>query len=513
MATKLNIPLPSKGLVVDRPAEYADARSAASMRNMEINRNVLRKRLGSIALGATLGERIMRYFELQVGSVTRLIRVGLTKVEEYDQTSNAWTSVTSTPLAGSTDDTVDFAFPLLAGQKIAVFTNGSDAIRKLSITGNDAALGGTPPKAKYMQAFGPYLVLAYITDAGDTFYSRVQWCDTGDPENWNPVGSDAGSVDLLEDPEDITGMGVFGRSLTIHKANAIYVGQLVTTSDVFQFDRKPTGVGAAAGATIANIPSGEQIFLAADGIHLFNGITAPLIDSPIQEELRETMNPQYLYTSCAIFVEELDEYWVAVPIGNETRPTTIFKYNWRTKQIYKDDRPGNITLGLYLNQDNLLWSDFPVPFNSVTTRWNSRVLSSLNPVPIFGDSAGVSLKRTAISNDDGATAVDGYTDTKDFVAEDLGIPDIDAMMRWKGIELWAKGNSLKVYYSTDSGGSWNPITTLTLAADYPSDDAPLNVYFDVVSSKIRFRFRNNTAGQTFDLKKYQLEASQREARK
>ncbi len=79
MAIKLNIPLPSKGLVVDRPSEFVDERSAYNIRNMEFNRNIIRKRAGSSLLGASLGERVMRLFELQVGSETRLIRVGLTK--------------------------------------------------------------------------------------------------------------------------------------------------------------------------------------------------------------------------------------------------------------------------------------------------------------------------------------------------------------------------------------------------------------------------------------------------
>lgn len=162
--------------------------------------------------------------------------------------------ITGTPLTGTADDQVSVGFPLLAAEKIGVFTNGIDAIRKVGITGNVALLGGTPPIAKYCRAFGPYLVLGYITTGGNTYYSRIQWCDTGDCETW--VGGNAGSADLLEDPEDMTGIGIFGNFLTVHKQTSIYLGQLVTTSDVFRFDRKSTGVGCVAEATIANTPSG-----------------------------------------------------------------------------------------------------------------------------------------------------------------------------------------------------------------------------------------------------------------
>jgi len=386
MAIKLNIPLPSKGLVVDRPSEFVDERSAYNIRNMEFNRNIIRKRAGSSLLGASLGERVMRLFELQVGSETRLIRVGLTKTEDLTKSTSTWNDISSAPLTGTLDDAVSVSYPLLSAEKIAVFTNGIDPIRKVGITGDDAALGGTPPIAKFVRAFGPYLVIAYVTDGGDTYYSRIQWSDTDSCETWS--GGNAGSVNLLEDPDDITGMGVFGNFLTVHKATSIYLGQLVTTSDVFRFDRKSTGVGCVAEATIQNIPSGEQIFLGSDGIHIFNGITAPLIDSPIQDELRETINPGAVKRSNSVFVEELDEYWLAVPIGSDSDPSTIYKYNWRTQQIYRDDRPNCTAMSLYLNTTAVTWDSAVGTWDSQTKRWDSNDALALNKVIVFGNSDG-----------------------------------------------------------------------------------------------------------------------------
>jgi hypothetical protein len=511
MAIKLNIPLPSKGLVVDRPSEYVDERSAYNIRNMEFNRNIIRKRSGSSLLGSSLGERVMRLFELQVGSETRLIRVGLTKTEDLTKSTGVWNDISSAALTGTLDDAVSVAYPLLAAEKIAVFSNGIDPIRKVSITGDDANLGGTPPIARFLRAFGPYLVLAYITDGGNTYYSRVQWSDTDSCEVWS--GGNAGSVNLLEDPDDITGLGVFGNFLTVHKATSIYLGQLVTTSDVFRFDRKSTGVGCVAEATIQNIPSGEQIFLGADGIHLFNGITAPLIDSPIQDELRETINPGAVKRSNSVFVEELDEYWLAVPIGSDPDPSTIYKYNWRTRQIYRDDRPDCTAMSLYLNTTAVTWDSAVGTWDSQTKRWDSNDALALNKVLVFGNASGETHKRESGATTDGTSAIDSLWETKSFTAADFGIPDIDRMMRWKGLEVWALGSTVTVDYSIDNGESWTTATTLTLSSYYPSDSAPLNVYFDVVSSSIRFRFTNSADNETFTIKKYQIEATTREARK
>ena len=514
MPLKLNIPLPSLGLVVDRPGEYVDMRSAVNIKNMEFNRSIIRKRIGTSELGSTLGERVQRVFELQVGASTRLFRIGPSKVEVYNKSANTWGSVAGPVLTGTETDMVSYAFPVLSGEKIAVFTNAIDAIQKCGVSGSSAVLGGSPPKAKFVRNFGPYLVLASVVDGGTDYRARVQWPDTGDPESWTPgSGSNAGSQDLLEDEEDITGLGVFGGFLTVHKSNSIYLGQLVTTSDVFRFERRATGVGTCAEATIQNIPSGEQIFLAADGIHLFNGITAPLIDSPIQDELREEMNPGFLYKAQSVFVEELDEYWVAIVKGSETEPTTIYKYNWRTKQIYKDTRDDLTAMASFLNTEEDTWNDDDATWDSDTTRWDSSINLSLSPIVIFGFGDGVTTKRTSNSNDDNAVAVEAIWETKDFTAQDAGIKDIDRMMRWKGLELWMKGNSVKVYYSTDRGENFTLAGTYDLTSDYPSDDAPLPVYFDVVSSSLRLRFVNAVAGESMTLKKYQIEATPREARK
>jgi hypothetical protein len=356
------------------------------------------------------------------------------------------------------------------------------------------------------------LVLGYVTDTGTTYYSRVQWCDTGDPETWS--GGNAGSQDLIDDPEDMTGMGLMGSYLTVHKSNSIYLGQLDSSSSVFRFDRRATGAGAIAGATIQQIPSGQQIFLGSEGLHIFDGNTAPLIDAPIQDELRERLNPLYAYKSHAISVRELDEYWVAVPLDDETEPSTIYKYNWRSGQIYKDERSKLTAMGLYLNiGGDLTWDTIVGSWDDCSLRWSNELNSVLNPEIIFGNSEGITSNRTEDTYDDNGVENSSIWDTKDFVCEDFGISDINTMMRWKGGQIWAKGDSISLYYSIDSGENWILISKLSLNDDYPSDDSPLMFYFDVVSSKIRFRFRNDLSEEVFSIKKYQIEASQREVRK
>jgi hypothetical protein len=509
MKLKKGVPLPIQGLNTSAPGEYIDPRSTPDCSNMELNRSVIRKRLGTISLGASLSERVMAYSQLQLQSTIYVVRVGLTKVEVLNQSTRTWSSIASSVLTGSSTDRFDFAFPLLSGVKIMVFTNGLDAIRKFTGSGNDASLGGSPPKSLYCLAFRGYLLLAYVTSGGTTYPSRVQWSDTGAPETWG--SGNAGSVDLVQDEQDITGMEPFGDFVAVHKSNSIYVGYLVTTSDVFRFDRKATGVGAVARDSIKTLPTGEQAFLAGDGIHLFNGVTAPLLQSPIMDEMREQMNPQYISASVAVVVRELDEYWIAVPIGNDTTPSTIYKYNYRTGQVYKDTRTNLTAMSSYIKTTQLTWADKTGSWDSDITRWNDAINSTLNPTIIFGDSSGNTTERSAVNNDNG-TAISSYWVSKDFTIADLDKDEMGRLVRWTAVQIWAKGSTVAVEYSTDNGVSWTSIITLTLASTYPTDSAPLYGYFDVLSTQIRFRFSNAVAGESFTLEKFIIDASPREIR-
>ncbi len=509
---KLNIPIPNLGLVVDRPAEFVDARAISNCQNIAIKSNLISQKQGSVALGASLAERIMGMEELESGINTYLVRVGLTKVEVLNKAVPSWSSIANSALSGTQDQPVDFAFPVLAGVKTMVFTNNNDNIRKFNGTGNDADLGGSPPKSKYVLDFGGYLLLAHVIDGGGTTrFARVQWSDSGDPENWSTGNS--GSVDLLEDSLEITGINRFGDFVCVHKERSISLGQLVDTSEVFRFSRKETGSGTIANGSIQNLPDGTQIFLARDGLRLFNGVSTALIPSPIIDELRDSMNPEYVHLSTSVIVKDLDEYWVGIAIGSQTLPETIYKYNYRTGQVYKDPFTDMTAMALMKRTDAESWDSDSDSWDSDTTRWDSVTELALHRQVVYANEDGETFLRSTSAND-GGSAIDSIWDTKDFTVDDVAQGfNLGQLVRWKSIDLWAVGNAVTLYYSTDSGTSWVVIGTATLSSVYPGDEDPNISYFDVMSSKIRFRLRNSTLGESWTMKKFALEFNVRERRK
>lgn len=493
-----------KGLDTSKPAEYLNPENTPNAQNMRVYRDVLRKREGFTTLGDALGEYVMGGRQLLREGVTYHVRVGPSKVQLYS--GGAWGSIAGAALTAANTDPIDFATPLLSGKRILAITNFIDAIQKYTGTGNTAVLGGTPPNCKYMTEYKDYLLLAYISTGGSTFPTRTQWCDTANPENWSTGNS--GNKDLNDDNEDITGVKLFGEYAAVHKKSSIYLGYLVTTSSVFQFDRKATGAGTINHATVQTLPSGDQAFLALDGIRLFNGTTAPNIGMQVTDELRESMNFSYIKRAWSLLVPELDEYWCGIPIGSSQVGDTVYKYNYKTGVVHKDIKANAVSAWRYANITSVTWNDVATAWDSYTPRWDETSSGTDTLIPIIGDSAGLTTYRDTTVNNDSGSAIDAFFETKDFEADMKG-----QLARWLQMEVWARGNTVTISYSTDGGQTWSGESTLTLTSDYPTDDAPQIYYLDAVSTKIRFKFRNLTAGSSFTLKQFIIGYKNREARK
>lgn len=486
--------LPVEGLDFTIPAEYIGDRFSPNNQNFRAYRGLLRKRNGSSAFGATLGERVMAGREFNREGTLFNIRIGLDEIERYDSGSSAWVNIHGTVLTGGIEDLVDTAVPLLSGKRILVITNGIDNMRQWTGTGNTTDLGGSPPVARFIQEYKTYLVAANIAGGVDVT-QRVQWSDTAQPNVWS--GGNSGAVDLIEDGDDITALTVFSDFLCVHKRSSIYLGSLVSSGQVFRFERKNTRVGTVASNSIVNLPTGEQIFLATDGLRVFNGIQAPLIDAPINDEIRESLNPNHANKAWGVLVRELDEVWIGVPLGSQEVGETVYRFNYLTRRCFKDSR-ANINAAWRFTQGATFtsWDDTPGTWDSQTTIWNEGSLNPSFPVVMFGDTTGITTSDDDTALDDNGTDINAFFESKDFESDFKG-----QLSRWQRMELWARGASVDIDYSTDRGETWTFIDTYPLSSSFPTDAAPINVWFDVVSTKIRFRFRSESDG-LLDIKQF-----------
>ncbi len=482
-----------QGLDVEKPADYISDRAASNVQNLYVDRSLLTKRLGTVIRGSTIGGsdlEIMQGIEFNREGTLFNVRIGRDNVEYYDSGASSWTDITgASTLTGTADDLVSVAIPMLSGKRILCLSNGIDTIKKWTGSGNLAALGGSPPVAKFIQEYKTYLFAANIQGGVDVS-QRVQWSDTLDPEEWS--SGNAGSVDLVEDGEDITGLNIFGQFLCVHKLSSIYVGTLVSSTSIIQFERRVTQAGTVANGSIVNLPSGEQAFLAIDGIRLFNGVTSPLIPSPVNAELRDGLNVEKAHKAWGVLVLERDEVWIGVPIGSQEVGETVYKYNYVTRVLYKDLRSNINTAWRATQSTALTWDDFAdgITWDDVATRWDAGQLGASGGEVHFGDTSGLAYVSSVGALDDNGTAIDAFWDSKDLKSDIL-----DQILRFQEIRVWAKGQgTLSVEYSTDEGVSWISGGTITLTDEFPDLTSPARVFLDAISLCLRVRFRHNGSG-------------------
>ena len=528
----------TQGLDLSKPAEYISAQSASMTQNFSVDRSLLSKRYGTVSRNdaessilledsdfllletgeglasefssESISSEIMGGREITIEGVKYNVRISTDNIENWNTGTSTWVNITGTALTGTSDDLIDTAVPLLSGNQCLVISNGVDALRKWVGTGNTEALGGTPPIAKFVQEYKTYLVCANIAGGVD-IDQRVQWSDTADPETW--TGGNSGAVDLVEDGEPITGMNVFGDYICVHKKTSIYLGYLVSSSAIFRFDRKSTEVGSVANGSIVNLPTGQQVFLGVDGIHIFNGVTAPLIPSPVNDEIRDGLNKGYAHKAWGVLVQDEDEVWIGVPIGDQVRGETVYKYNYITGACYKDVRSGVNTAWLASSSAGLTWDSFPdsVTWDDVSDRWDSGQLGALAAELHFGYYTGLTTVQSISANGDNGATIPCVWASKEFENQEKG-----RMCRWSEIHVYARGSgTLTVEYSIDSGVTWIECSNspLTLGTYFPSDDAPQVVYLDVVSSKLMVRFRNDTSTDVVEVKQFYIGYLNRELRR
>jgi hypothetical protein len=498
-----------KGLNVALPSEYIDDSEARECENFEISRGVIAKRDGTVQLGGVITGtevEIMGGREFTREDIRYNVRIGLDRIERLNVTTGLWVNITGTDLTGSTTDLISTAVPLLAGQRLLCISNGIDNIRKWTASGNTADLGGSPPKAKFIQEYKTYLVCANITGGVD-ISQRVQWSDTADPETWS--SGNAGAVDLIEDGDDITGLSLFGDNVCVHKDRSIYLGYLISSTLVFRFDRKATGVGTIANGSIQNLPSGEQIFLAKDGLYLFNGVNCRSVSQNINEEIRDSINAQYASKAWSIIVREKKEVWIGIPLGSQTSGETVYKYNYETGIILKDTRTAVNAAWKGASSAGLTWDEMVGSWDSNTNRWDDTSLTAGADTINVSDINGYTYKVSSTTKNDDGVAVNAKWVTKDFQDSQ------QKMGRYIKLEMWAKGTSIKVEYSTDKGETWDEMidSPFMLSDEYPDIDSPDIFYFDVVCSNVRFRFSNGNLDESLSIKQFIISYMQREFRK
>src|SRR5262247_3952894 len=248
------------------PTEIDDS-EAQDLLNFEFDDNGnLSTRRGVTQLSAdTFSNRItsLHYFTIDTGEIGILLTEGTTlRIIETNGTG-----LTTLSGALTLPSNVFWQWVTVNGLAIGVngATSGTNPV-KVDGTSTAAALGGSPPRAKYITVWNSRVWVAHASNL-----SRVQGSALGNPEDWTTTGA-SGTVTIDVDTNDgdkITGLFSTRDALYIFKRRSIHrlVAFADPNTDANNIRREVVtkDVGCVSAYSIQQIPN-DVVFLSDQGI-------------------------------------------------------------------------------------------------------------------------------------------------------------------------------------------------------------------------------------------------------
>jgi len=384
-----------------------------------------------------------------------------------------------------------------------VYSNGIQPIKywDMSTATTTTLLGGATTACKAIAKLGERLCFYHVIENGTAYTQRVKWTVAGGlsttpvATDWSDTGSGNTDLESTMGSDFIMSASKLGNYVIIYGERTIlmqeYTGRV---SSPFSFYTRVSGVGLAATRAIVNLGN-EHIFLGFDDVYSYKGgREAPSIGDNVSTELFDIINPQYIGRSFMIYLEETYEIRLYFPLVGSTLPDAYFSYHLGTKSWSRGSR-SYTGFGYYKKITADTWHSFAVgvSWDEVTGRYNDVVYEALAPINLYGDSAGVVYADDESTYDNVGAAIDGWWETKDFVT---GTGYRRSITNWMELNFEATGHNVDISYSTDFGVTWSTAVTQALTNVWTQ----YNYDFEANAPQIRFKFRNATQGETFELR-------------
>lgn len=346
-------------------------------------------------------------------------------------------------------------------------STAANKIAAISFDSDDATL------AKVVRYFYDRLVMFNVSVAGKRDKKMVEWTGVGHVTD-DDGGSSASNLILGRKGGYIVGAEQLGDDMTIYCEHEIIRMAYIGGTSIFRFDPMDTFNGLAAQNAIANLGD-RHLFLAGDfTVKEYSGgqFCRPIGD-PINSNIQAAINKTHYANSFFVLAKGLNEAWLFVPTSGAIPDTVyVIKYGGCVEEY--------------------AWYKYSMSAFAAMIYDNWYVLA--------GYDDAINNFDYSSANDD-TSAIDGWYETIDFT----NVEDPSEKIRHEGIRLEAKGNeddTLTVEYSTTEGtaSSWISVGSVTLTAAWGFHYLPFDSGYE---RKIRYRFRNASADETFELKWFQ----------
>lgn len=277
----------------------------------------------------------LHYFENDTGFVGILFTAG-TKLY-----SMSLDGLTITDITGSLVLPNDTFWQWVTYNNIAIgvnkATSGSNPVKVTGPSpGTAAALGGSPPKGKYVEVWNSRV---WIVDAANR--NSIQASNLGDPETWNTDGSTNAShgfiIDIDKgDGDKLTGIKAFKERLILFKSKLIYAISAtllpVTDPDNLSVDIFSKNVGCISPYSIQPLLD-DIVFLGEGGATSLQAafITADFKSALLSRRIKELTSLLKTTDEIPSFVlEDMSQYLISPPpVTSETALQNAFVLDYK----------------------------------------------------------------------------------------------------------------------------------------------------------------------------------------
>lgn len=480
--------MPTKMLEFRAPSMALDPRSASDCRNVTIKNGILKKRTGFAAFSiddagdTNIPGRIQGLCQSPFSwsdDIVALSQNGTnTNYFLYDTSEDNWNSGESEaqtaysqlswcPAVQSDGTEVVILADNKVRMKIWDDTQTTVANKIANLTLNSSVL-----RAKIVRYYKGHLCLFNVGTYASSWTQanrKIQWTVSADCEDID--GSGSGSNLLLGRRGGyIVGAEEHADDMIIYCEHEIVRMTHVGGTDTYRFDPLVAKIGLAAQNAIANLGD-RHLFLADDfTVQEFSGgLSCSPVGDPINSDIQDNIHKTSYGNSFFVVDKGLNEAWLFIPTTTATPDTVyVIKYGGCLEGYcwYKDSKDGLCGM----EHDN----------------WDVLVGTNTPTIDHYDHSA----------TNDGSTAIDAYWNSISFTLPQ----EPSRFMRSCEIRFEGKGDEVTTYYSTDEGTTWNTIATHTLTSAWAYYSAPFDPGY---ARRIMFRFRNNTASETFEVKWWQ----------
>ena len=276
---------PFQGVVSDTPFTEAPLNAFDDVVNFFVRKGRIQSRpnLGAFSSDGLLTRYLGKFKDANGNFHTfRLVNYGAGQTPAYMLTTGpiTWNALAIPGLAaGQLGSSQLFTDAHIQNQ--VFFANGGYPLSYLDGSNAVQFAGDTPGTCNFLAVNVSHLIQAYCTEpatgqSGSTvFPRRVRWSASNNPLEWNTITDfTAGSNDLTDVPDDITGINTLGYPSYVWRSNGITVmyptGQGLSPFQFYNYSLAPDGVGNFFPYSLATYTN-WCVFVAQDNIYRFDG--------------------------------------------------------------------------------------------------------------------------------------------------------------------------------------------------------------------------------------------------